>query len=192
MRPDLSRSEPSYPASFAPSDQTILDAVLRQTRQSDAPSAAASHPAPRPNKVWTLPGFAAGCRLSTSFGELPIEALRLRDRVKTRSGAYRQVEWIDEIRLDADFMARHPEALPIQIRTRTLGPCSPVRDIVLSPGQMIFASDVFGGNMMGAASELEGLPGVSRLPRSEMTYFMFHCGQQEAVCVDGAWFLVSP
>lgn len=189
MRPDQSRSAPSAQPSFAASDLTILDAVLKQTRETDAP---ARHPAPGPNKAWTLPGFGGRCRVSTSFGELPIEALRRRDMVKTRSGTYRQVQWIDEIRLDADFMARHPEAIPIQIRTRTLGPCSPVRDILLSPGQVIVASDFFGTKPMGAAFDLEGLPSVSRIPRSEMTYFMFHCGQPETVCVDGAWFFVAP
>lgn len=189
MRPDPSRSAPSAQPSVAASDLTILDAVLQQTRETNAP---ARHLAPGPNKAWTLPGFGGHCRVSTSFGELPIEALRRRDWVKTHSGAYRQVQWIDEIRLDADFMARHPEAMPIKIRARTLAPCSPVRDILLSPGQVIVTSDGFGTKPMRAAFDLEGLPSVSRIPRSEMTYFMFHCGQPETVCVDGAWFLVAP
>ena len=78
-------------------------------------------PASSRNLRWDLPGFERNCRVATQFGYLPVQALRKRDKVKTLSGVYREVQWIDEIRLDEDFLAHHPEAYPVLLRKNVFG-----------------------------------------------------------------------
>lgn len=149
-------------------------------------------PPPARKLDWTLPGFERRARVATIFGDLPIEALRLRDKVKTISGAFKQVQWIDEIRLDADFMARHPEAHPVMIRARALDGAMPCENILVSPGQEIWSPRHSGQSLARAASDLDGLPNITRLHRAEVTYYRFHCGAPETVSVEGAWFRVAP
>ncbi len=141
---------------------------------------------------WELPGFDRRCRVSTNFGELPIEALRRRDMVKTQSGAYRAVEWVDAIRLDADFMSRHPGAHPVQIRAKSLGSGVPNRNILVSPGQIICPNGLIGNLGTALAEDILGYPGICRMQQTEMVYYRFHCGSAETVCIEGAWFCVAP
>ena len=70
---------------------------------------------------WTLPGFGGKSRVLTSFGHLPIEALRRNDPLKTSSGSYTKVTWIDSIGLDAEFLSSHSQAQPIYIPAGSFG-----------------------------------------------------------------------
>ncbi len=181
-------------------DHDLLAAVLAQTSEVEssvkaAPARArkpAVTPAPRPAGQFALPGFEGKCRVSTIFGDLPIEALRRRDKVKTITGAYREVEWIDAIRLDADFMSRHAGAHPVQIRAKALGGVAPVRNMLVSPGQDVWVPKVSDGYVATSAEALIGQPNMERMRRAEITYYRFHCGGPEKVCIEGAWFLTAP
>lgn len=173
-------------------DSDLIASVLEQAGHWDAQPRSDAETPSRSIITWTLPGFDRRCRISTNFGDLPIEALRRHDKVKTLSGAYRSVERIDEIRLDADFLARHPEAHPVQIRLRTFTAGQPVRNTLVSPAQPVCPSGHVGSHAATVALDMVGLPGICRLPQAEMTYFRFHCGSPETVCVDGAWFHIAP
>lgn len=181
----------SDPASSDSSDGNLLASVLAQI---GPPVARAARPKRHPDQhlYWDLPGFGRRCRIATQFGDLPIEALRRRDKVKTLSGAYREVVWVDEIRLDADFMTRHPEAQPVQLRSRALGPGQPGQSVLISPAQSLCIEGRAGDATAVPVTDLIGTPGFCRFPQSEMTYYVFHCGIPETVCIEGAWFPVSP
>lgn len=147
----------------------------------------------QPRRItWNLPGFDRRCRVSTRIGDLPIEALRLHDQVKTRSGAYLAVTWIDAIRVDANFMARHPEAHPMYVPASVIGPGQPVRDMLLSPGQPFGTSERATGAAHAPALEFDGHSGIRRIEKTEITYFRFHCDAPTEVQIDGAWFHVAP
>lgn len=172
-------------------DHALLAAVMAQTGEV---AAAPSRPEPPSRRViaWKLPGFESKCRVTTSFGDLPIEALRVRDQVRTISGAYREVRWIDRIRLDADFLSRHPEALPVMIRAKALGGVGPAKNMLVSPGQTVWVPKVSDGYRATLAGELDGQPNIMRTRRPELTYYRFHCGGPEKVCVEGSWFCTAP
>jgi len=141
---------------------------------------------------WTLPGFEGKCRVTTNFGDLPIEALRRRDKVKCISGAYAEVQWIDAIRLDVDFMERHPEAHPIMIRAKALGGNFPAKNMLVSSAQPIWIPEASGKFRSVFAHELEGHPNIMRMRKTEMTYYRFHVGYPEQVCIEGSWFFTCP
>lgn len=140
--------------------------------------------------VWTLSGFLGKTKVMTSFGNLPIEALRLHDPVKTRSGHFRKVAWIDQLSLDRDFTFDVPDALPVQIGRGTLGPNFPLTDVCMSPAQTILPTR-HGGNPV-LARDLAGRPRIIRPSLPTFTYYLFHCGQPEDVLVDGMWCQTAP
>lgn len=177
------------------SDRDLLAAVLAQTADtplSPRPARRETPPVARSAGKFALPGFEGKCRVATIFGDLPIEALRRRDKVKTISGAYREVVWVDAIRLDADFMSRHAAAHPVQIRARALGGVAPVRNMLVSPGQQVWVPKVSDGYYAAEADALTAQPNMERMHRAEITYYRFHLGAPEKVCVEGAWFLTAP
>ncbi len=142
--------------------------------------------------VWSLPGFGRKTRIRTAFGELPVEALRLRDEVRTGSGRIVRVVWIDAVRLDTDYLQRNPEAQPVLIRENGFDHGKPMRDMLVSPRQELSYGLGDFEYRFAMASALTGRPNVLRKPEFCMTYFMFHCGEPAVIYAEGVPVLVSP
>jgi len=184
------------PMTLQKSEDDILAAVMK----SAAVSAEVETPKPaapqviRPAKrdLTALPGFHAKARVFTIFGELPIEALRRRDKVRTVTGAYVEVEWVDKVQLGVDYLERHPEAQPVLIRTGALGAARPQTNLMVAPGQKLRVSGVVGAEGEQSAGELAGKRHIARMPHSGFTYYQFHCGAPATVSVEGLWFKVAP
>ena len=86
--------------------------------------------------------FAAGTRILTARGEVPVEQLRVGDGVPTPSGRLRRIGWIGRRRIEAE---RHPtpaDMQPIRISTHAFAPGQPRRDLLLSPDHAVFADGV--------------------------------------------------
>lgn len=177
---------------LAPSDRRVLEAVLSQTGKcapEAQPRQRADTPAPL---IWNLPGFEGKCRITTIFGELPVEALRRRDQVRTICGAFKEVKKVEAIRLDADFLERHPAAQPVMIRARAMGGAFPVRHMLVSPAQKLWLSRPGDGFVARTAQQMEDTPNMMRSRRNDITYYRFHLGDEEMVSVEGAWFCTTP
>lgn len=146
----------------------------------------------RETRCWALPGFAGKSRVTTSFGNLPIEALRLRDPVKTSSGEFLEVKWIDKLQLDAKFMSLHPEANPILIPRGSFGRMSPDCDVMVSPAQQLRMPRHSSDMSATSAQSIVGRGQVARKPQNGFTYYLFHCGEPASVSIEGLWFDVTP
>ena len=163
--------------------QRIRD-TLRSVLTSEAP--------PTADKVsWYLPGFATACRVSTVFGDLPVEALRVRDDLRTFSGASARVQHIDRIHLDAEFLRSQQSALPIRIPANAFGPGRPSQDMLVSPGQEI-SSDAHVASHFVKARDLRDRFAADLTQSSGLTYHRFHCGAPAIVRIDGLWVRVQP
>jgi len=171
-------------------DEQILSSVLNHVKQ-DEPVLEVSEPT-QEKLVWTLPGICAKSRVFTSFGELPIEALRERDKVRTGNGNYLPVQWIDQIHLDESFLDYHPDAQPIMIRKGSLGPGKPKKDMLVSSQQEVAALGILGSGGLRSAFELTGRPNISTLPQDGVTYYRFHCGEPAIVNIEGLGCSTSP
>jgi hypothetical protein len=76
--------------------------------------------------------MAAGTRIRTLDGELPVEFLEPGDRIVTRSGARRLV---------AVSLRLAPMVDIVRLRTSTLGHGRPEADLLLGPGQPVIVRD---------------------------------------------------
>jgi hypothetical protein len=126
-------------------------------------------------------------RIVTSFGPVPAQALRQRDLVRTRSGEFRKIEWVDRMVLDEGFLKSVHSALPVLIRAGSLGPGLPTNDIVVSPEQELCIAAPGMPPRHVVARELLSRPGVMRKPEQIFTYTRFHCGEPVEVQAEGLW-----
>lgn len=149
--------------------------------------------APRlPPVRWTLPGFCGGARITTSFGDLPIQALRRRDPLRTVHGTLATVEWIDCIQLDEEFLQSNPDALPVRISAGAFGNGKPERDLTVSPHQLVNISPSQYRQDFRLARDLTDRPGILRQPDMLIRYHVFHCATPATVIVEGLCVSVSP
>ncbi len=142
-----------------------------------------------PKLDWYLPGFAGKSRVTTIFGDLPIEALRVRDDLRTYSGANAQVQLVDRVHLDQDFLRKQPSALPVRIPANAFGHGRPSQDMLLSAGQEI-CPDAHVASTFIKANELRGRYNSDLTQYAGLTYIRFHCGVPAIVRVDGIWVRV--
>lgn len=181
----------------------LANTPMPTRRAADALSAAAlaskpSDPAPvEPEAatvrgLWSLPGFGPMLRIVTSFGPVPAQALRQRDLVRTRTGEFRKIEWVDRMVLDEGFLKSVPSALPVLIRAGALGPGLPASDVLVSPEQVLCIAGPGVAPRHVAARELLNRPGVLRRPEQIFTYTRFHCGEPVEVQAEGIWLKANP
>ncbi|WP_347313359.1 Hint domain-containing protein [Defluviimonas sp. SAOS-178_SWC] len=155
-----------------------------------------SEPGRRPPRQepirWTLPGFCGSARVTTSFGDLPIQALRRRDPLRTVQGTLATVDWIDCIQLEEDFLHANPDALPVRISAGALGNGRPERDVIVSPHQVVNVAPGQFQQDFRRARDLTDKPGIMRQPEMLISYYVFHCAAPAAVMVEGLCVSVSP
>lgn len=175
-----------------------IQPVIGPHEPRPAATPAPSHPSPRARPPrqdpirWTLPGFCEGTRITTSFGDLPIQALRRRDPLRTQEGRIATVEWVDCIQLDEDFVTANPDALPVRIPAGTFGPNRPDRDLHVSPQQYVDASATQFRSDFRLARDLLDHPGILRHATMVLKYYVFHCAAPVTVRADGLCVQVSP
>ncbi len=78
--------------------------------------------------------FAAGTRILTTRGEVPVEHLAIGETVPTLSGlALAPVRWIGHRTIDCRRHPRPESVWPVRVRAGAFGVGRPLRDVVLSP-----------------------------------------------------------
>lgn len=135
---------------------------------------------------WSLAGFGVRARVGTTFGNLPIEALRVRDEVRSASGKTVRVQWIDKLHLDEDFLTKHPSADPVLIPANAFGCGRPMQDMLVSP-QQVMSPDAHVATRFKTAHELCSQARAQRVKTTGLTYYRFHCGEPVVVRVEGVW-----
>lgn len=142
--------------------------------------------------VWSLPGFGPMTRITTSFGEVHAQALREGDLVRTKTGDFKPIVWLDRILLDEAFLARHPDAMPVLIRAGSLGRGLPRQDVTLSPRQPVSGVANHLSSATRTAADLLNHPGVFRKAETAVTYTLFHCGAPQMVMAEKLWISTAP
>lgn len=141
---------------------------------------------------WSLPGFGTGACVATEFGGVPVEALRLHDRVKTSDGRFLVVKHVDIIRLDRRFLLSHSEAQPIEIPKNAFAPNAPNQTFLMSGRQRFFLPGHCNQTSGTMAIDFVGIGKVQRKFHGYFTYYVFHCGERCKVSIDGLWVDLDP
>jgi collagen type I/II/III/V/XI/XXIV/XXVII alpha len=86
--------------------------------------------------------YAAGTRIRTEAGEVPVEGLAVGDIVHAHFAGATPVVWLGHRHVNC---RRHPEPAnvwPVRVAAHAFGPRTPSRDLVLSPDHAVFVDHV--------------------------------------------------
>ncbi len=120
--------------------------------------------------------FVAGTRLATESGEVPVQSLRVGDRVRAvLTGRWEPVIWIGKRVVDCTRHPRKELVWPVRVSAHAFGPCQPGRDLWLSPHHAVYVGDVLipvGLLINGTTIRQIQLPAIAywhvELPRHEV------------------------
>jgi hypothetical protein len=147
--------------------------------------------APASRTIWDLPGFGPLTPVETDHGPYPAQALRVRDRVRLRSGRFCPISRVDRYQLDEAFLDRNEHAQPVLVPAGRLGYGLPKAPVLLSPGQKLAVGPGSSPTLHKARDLLDA--GIAlRRPERFLTYVVFSFEEPEDVCSNGLWLRVEP
>lgn len=174
----------------------LLSRVMQQTAERSAPPAARRPALPqRPATTsagWGHAGILGPTRVETTFGHVPAHLVRVGDTLRTQDGGFERVQRISDIKIDEDFLARHPEAAPVILRRHALDGGVPHQDVSLSPAQKVALGPNRFETRLVPASELSRERGAVDKTLGMMVYVRFHLGRPARINCDGLWVAVEP
>jgi hypothetical protein len=89
------------------------------------------------------PCFVAGTRIATARGEIPVEALRVGDRlIGLLSRRFIEIVWLGHRRLDCAAHPRGHDVWPVRIAAGAFATGTPHHDLLISPDHALFLDDV--------------------------------------------------
>ena len=128
--------------------------------------------------------FLRGTAIMTPTGEVPVEDLRIGDRVETVRGRSMTIRWIGRHTYERTESALSASAMPIRVVKDAIADGVPKRDLYLSPGHallidgmLIRVQDLVNGTSIRASAPAD-------LQRLE--YFHILLDSHEAVLAEGA------
>lgn len=137
--------------------------------------------------IWEMSGsfplcFLAGTLIAMGQGEVPVETLRIGDRVRTREGDLVRVRWIGRQTVVHPF-APTLRTYPIRIRAGALGDGVPRRDLLVSPDHALLLD----GLLVQASALVNGtsITQEATMP-PRFTYFHIETEDHRIVLAEGA------
>ncbi len=127
----------------------------------------------------TLACFAAGTRIRTARGQMPVEQLLEEDILVTASGAQEPVIWIGRTPVNC---AAHPDpesVWPVRVSAGAFGPGMPVRDLFLSPDHAVFVNDV----LVPVKYLIDGTF-IAQVKRDRVTYFHVELREHDVILAE--------
>ncbi|WP_372394706.1 Hint domain-containing protein [Azospirillum sp. HJ39] len=140
--------------------------------------------------------YLAGSLVYTDRGDVPVERLRIGDRVLTASGAYRPIRWIGRTTIPARLI-NTPEAeqacLPVIVRRDAVQKNAPSRDLYIAPWHAIVANGV----SMPVGALINGLSIVQDDRVRDLVYYNVELETVDVIFVNhlpvlSLWPRVSP
>ena len=137
--------------------------------------------------------FTPGTGILTPSGEVPVESLKVGDRVVTRDNGLQTIRWVGSQPLTGRNLLKRPNLRPVMIRKDSLGPNLPDRDMMVSPNhrmllvnqqaQLLFEES----EVLVAAKHLTHMGGVHQVQTGGVEYIHFLCDHHEVVLANGTW-----
>jgi hypothetical protein len=141
-----------------------------------------------------VPCFTPGTMLETDRGPVPVEALKIGDRMATLDHGLQSIRWIGRRDLTPADLVRHPRLRPVLIGAGALGPGQPCRDMRVSPQHRILMTGAHAELISGEAEVLApalyflGRPGIVQdAAAAGVAYIHLMFDSHEIVMSDGVW-----
>lgn len=140
-----------------------------------------------------IPCFTPGTLIATPKGEVPVELLRVGDRIVTRDNGLQEIRWLGQKALGWHDLAANPHLKPVLIRQGSLGNGLPERDMMVSPNhRMLVANDRTAlyfdeHEVLVSAKHLVAGKGIDTVDSLGTTYVHFMFDRHEVVLSNGAW-----
>jgi len=128
--------------------------------------------------------FAAGTRIATETGEVPVERLRPGDHVLTAHGGalLQPLIWVGRIHVALFRLRERARVAPILFAAGSLGDGAPYRDLRVSPSHALF----LGGRLVPAALLVNGSTIVQEAWCRAVTYHHIELERHGLVVAEGA------
>jgi subtilisin family serine protease len=130
-------------------------------------------------------GSACYCRgtlILTDRGEIPVEALRIDDRLVTMSADTNPIKWIGRRSYSGRFVLGRRDILPICIKAGALGDQTPRRDLWISPHHAMFLDGV----LIEAKDLINGVSVVQAQAVEKVEYFHLELDDHDVIFAEGA------
>lgn len=140
-----------------------------------------------------IPCFTPGTLIATPRGEVPVERLRVGDRVVTRDNGLQEVRWFGAKLLGGRAFVNAPHLRPVLIKAGALGNGLPKRDMQVSPDHRILLITDKGSDLQGEkevfvrAGDLVGVKGIHQVDALRATYIHMMFDEHEVLMSNGAW-----
>ncbi|MFN3292626.1 MAG: Hint domain-containing protein, partial [Gemmobacter sp.] len=140
-----------------------------------------------------VPCFTPGTLIATPRGEVPVEDLKVGDRVITRDNGIQDIRWVGRRDMTAGDFAVAPHLRPVLVRKGALGNGLPERDMMVSPNhRLLVANDRTAlyfdeHEVLVAAKHLLAGEAIRAIHSSGTSYIHFMCDRHEVVLSNGAW-----
>ncbi len=89
---------------------------------------------------FTLACFAGGTRIRAATGDVPVEQLRVGDRVVSAFGGMVPLRWLGHRRVACHRHPRPEAVWPVRVRAGAIAPGVPARDLLLSPDHAVYCT----------------------------------------------------
>jgi hypothetical protein len=131
--------------------------------------------------------FAQGTIIATPWGEKPVEYLKPGNLVLTRDNGVQDIRWIGSRHIGWKTLSQNAHLRPVLIRSGALGTASPVHDLCVSPNHRVLVRDETGEEVLAAAKQLVGNPGIEEVAAMGVTYYHIMFERHQVLLSDGLW-----
>jgi hypothetical protein len=134
------------------------------------------------------PCYFRGTRILTPDGEVPVDQLKIGDKVVTMSGKAPPIRWIGRRAYDGRFITGNRAVLPIRIQAGAFCPGIPSRELWVSPGHAMYLAGV----LIQAEYLVNGMTIVQADKVEAVEYFHIELDEHDIVYAEGRWPRPSP
>ena len=129
------------------------------------------------------PCYCRGTLILTENGEVPVERLRIGDRLITCSGEARPIKWIGRRSYGGQFALGQAQILPVCIKAGALDDGVPRRDLWISPNHAMYLEGV----LIEAKDLVNGVSIYQAETADEIDYFHIELDTHDVIMAEGAW-----
>jgi len=125
--------------------------------------------------------FAAGTRIATERGEVPVEDLRVGERVRVLLGdGLAPIIWIGRREVDCERHEQPRTVWPVRVAAGAFGPGRPHTDLWLSPDHAVYVGEV----LIPVKHLLNGST-IAQVPVDQVTYHHLELAEHDVLLAEG-------